>query len=49
VGKFPHYDVKGLMSSSEIMRPERLKKLPNGNHEVYQAEQNELVFPKELT
>ena len=48
VGKFPKYEVKGLMSTGELITEERLKTLPNGTNKVYQATQDELCFPKEL-
>ena len=48
VGKFPKYEVKGLMSTRELITEERLKTLPNGTNKVYQATQDELCFPKEL-
>ena len=48
VGKFPKYEIKGLMSTGELITEERLKTLPNGTNKVYQATQDELCFPKEL-
>ena len=48
VGKFPKYEVKGLMSTGELITEERLKTLPNGTNKVYQATQDELCFPEEL-
>ena len=48
VGTFPKYEVKGLISTKELIQDERLKCLPNGTNKVYQAEQSELSFPTEL-
>ena len=48
VGEFPKYEVRGLMSTGELITEERLKTLPNGSNKVYQATQDELCFPEEL-
>ena len=48
VGTFPKYEVKGLISTEELIQDKRLKCLPNGTNKVYQAEQSELNFPIEL-
>ena len=48
VGEFPEYEVKGLMSSKDLIVKDRLKTLPRGTNKVYQAEQYELYFPEEL-
>jgi hypothetical protein len=48
VGEFPKYEVRGLMSTGELITEERLKTLPNGTNKVYQATQDELCFPEEL-
>tara|TARA_Y100001963_G_scaffold45011_2_gene63334 strand:+ start:245 stop:769 length:525 start_codon:yes stop_codon:yes gene_type:complete len=48
VGTFPSYEVKGVMRTSDLITKERLKTLPRGTNKVYQAEQDELQFPKEL-
>jgi hypothetical protein len=48
VGKFPEYEVRGLMSTGELITEERLKTLPHGTNKVYQATQDELCFPEEL-
>ena len=48
VGEFPEYEVKGLMSSKDLIVEDRLKTLPRGTNKVYQAEQHELYFPEEL-
>ena len=48
VGTFPSYEVKGVMKTSDLIIKERLKTLPRGTNKVYQAEQDELQFPKEL-
>ena len=48
VGSFPEYEVKGVMSTEELIQPERLKCLPRGRNKVYQATQSELTFPEQL-
>ena len=48
VGVFPKYEIKGVMSTEELIQPDRLNYLPRGRNKVYQATQPELTFPEEL-
>lgn len=48
VGVFPRYEIKGVMKSEDLITNDRLKLLPRGKVKVYQADQDELVFPSEL-